>query len=209
MINDTISLFYKAAIGILANSNHTLSECCLIKLLSYILFEKYINISAASRNVLNIRRRRLRRDKLSEITIVKWEQYRWARPGATAVSLVHSCRPNKAMVESKPLPRASGHVHHHVISEKQGKGSPYSITERRVPELIPVLGSQYADDVSHKPDGRLPFLQSPPTLKRAATNFAAWWTQTQWVWTVCLRLLPDSVAAAIWTRALLRLSPAR
>jgi len=26
-------------------------------------------------------------------------------------------------------------------SGKKGKGSPYSITERRVPELIPVLGS--------------------------------------------------------------------
>ena len=36
---------------------------------------------------------------------------------------------------------------------KKGKGSPYSITERRVPELIPVLGSQPAGDVSHKPDG--------------------------------------------------------
>jgi len=47
------------------------------------------------------------------------------------------------------------------------------------------------------------------TLNRAATNFAAWWTQARWVWTVCLRLLPDSVAAAIWTQALLRLSPAR
>ena len=29
------------------------------------------------------------------------------------------------------------------------------------------------------------------------------------MWTVCLRPLPDSVAAAIWTQALLRLSPAR
>jgi len=29
----------------------------------------------------------------------------------------------------------------------KGKGSPYSITERRVPELIPVLGSQPAGDV--------------------------------------------------------------
>ena len=38
------------------------------------------------------------------------------------------------------------------------KGSPYSITERRVPELIPVLGSQPAGDVSHKPGGRLPLL---------------------------------------------------
>ena len=34
---------------------------------------------------------------------------------------------------------------------KNGKGSPYSITERRVPELIPVLGSQPAGDVCHKP----------------------------------------------------------
>jgi len=33
---------------------------------------------------------------------------------------------------------------------KKVKGSPYSITERRVPELIPVLGSQPAGDVSHK-----------------------------------------------------------
>jgi len=59
------------------------------------------------------------------------------------------------------------------------KGSPYSITERRVPELIPVLGSQPAGDVSHKPGGRLPLLSARPavilaTLKRAATNFAAW-----------------------------------
>jgi len=62
---------------------------------------------------------------------------------------------------------------------KKGKGSPYSITERRVPELIPVLGSQPAGDVSHKPGGRLPILSARPavtttTLKRAATNFAAW-----------------------------------
>jgi len=32
-----------------------------------------------------------------------------------------------------------------------GKGSPYSITERSVPELIPVLGSQPAGGLSHKP----------------------------------------------------------
>jgi len=48
----------------------------------------------------------------------------------------------------------------------------------------------------------------PATLKRAATNFAAWWTEAQWVWTVCLRLLPDSVPTAIWSRALLCPSPA-
>ena len=39
---------------------------------------------------------------------------------------------------------------------KKGKGGSYSITERRVPELIPVLGSRPAGDVSHKPGGRLP-----------------------------------------------------
>ena len=44
------------------------------------------------------------------------------------------------------------------VSHKKVKGSPYSITERRVPELIPVLGSQPAGDVSHKPGGRLPLL---------------------------------------------------
>ena len=33
------------------------------------------------------------------------------------------------------------------------KGSPYSTAERRVPGLIPVLGSQPAGDVSHKPGG--------------------------------------------------------
>jgi len=58
-------------------------------------------------------------------------------------------------------------------------GSPYSITERRVPELISVLGSQPAGDVSHKPGGRLPLLSARTavtlaTLKRAANSFAAW-----------------------------------
>ena len=62
----------------------------------------------------------------------------------------------------------------------KGKGCPYSIAERRVPEPIPVLGSQPAGDVSHKPGGRLPLLSARPavnldaTLKRAATNFSAW-----------------------------------
>ena len=60
-----------------------------------------------------------------------------------------------------------------------GKGSPYSVDKLRVPELIPVLGSQPADDVSHKPDGRVRLLSARlvvtlATLKRAATSFAAW-----------------------------------
>ena len=49
----------------------------------------------------------------------------------------------------------------------------------RAPELIPVLGSQPAGDVSHKPGGRLPLLSARPavtlaSLKRAAVDFAAW-----------------------------------
>jgi len=66
-----------------------------------------------------------------------------------------------------------------VYLRTKGKGSLYSITERKVPELISVLGSQPAGDVSHKPGGRLPLLSArpavtPKTLKRADTNFAVW-----------------------------------
>jgi len=65
------------------------------------------------------------------------------------------------------------------IDLKKGKGSLYSITERRILELTLVLGSQPAGEVSHKPAGRQPLLSArpavtPATLKRAATNFAAW-----------------------------------
>ena len=66
-----------------------------------------------------------------------------------------------------------------LFNMKCKKDNQYSITERRVPELIPVLGSQPAGDMSHKPGGRLPLLSAGlavtlETLKRAATNFAAW-----------------------------------
>ena len=66
-----------------------------------------------------------------------------------------------------------------ISREKNVKVAHTRITERRVPELIPVLGSQPAGGVSHKPDGRLPLLPAwpavtPATLKRAATDFAAW-----------------------------------
>jgi len=65
----------------------------------------------------------------------------------------------------------------HAMNSK--KGSPYSITERRVPEMILVLGSQPVGDVNHKTGGRLPLLSArpavtPATFKRAAANFAAW-----------------------------------
>ena len=44
------------------------------------------------------------------------------------------------------------------------KGRPYSITERRVPELIPLLGSQPTGNVSHKPGSRLPLLWAKPAV---------------------------------------------
>jgi len=67
----------------------------------------------------------------------------------------------------------------HVVGTIEGTYRPYSITERRVPELIPVLDSQPASDVSDKPGGRLPLLSTRPavtiaTSKKTATSFAAW-----------------------------------
>ena len=78
-----------------------------------------------------------------------------------------------------PKPGCAQAAGDYAVSVKKGKGSPFSITERTVPELIPVLGSQPAGDVNHKPDGRLPLLSARPavtfaTLKETATNFAAW-----------------------------------
>jgi len=70
-------------------------------------------------------------------------------------------------------------VHTHAARYCAKKVSPHSITERRVPELIPDFGSQPAGDMRYKPGGRLPLLSArhavtPATLKKAATNFAAW-----------------------------------
>jgi len=60
-------------------------------------------------------------------------------------------------------------VHHAGICtlKVKVKGSPYSIAERRVPEMIPVLDSQSAGDVSHKPDGRQPLLSARPAITPA------------------------------------------
>jgi len=89
-------------------------------------------------------------------------------PRTFALALHHQ-RTELVWLEKPPLPAGL----------KKGKGSPYSITEHGVPELIPVLGSQPAGDVSHKPGSRLPLLSARPAvtlaiLKRVATNFAAW-----------------------------------
>ena len=76
--------------------------------------------------------------------------------------------------------------HLYKYAGEKGKASPYSTAQRTVPELIPVLCSQPAGDVSHKPGGRLPLLSTRPavtlaTLKRPATNFAASRTEARWV----------------------------
>jgi len=49
-----------------------------------------------------------------------------------------------------------------VLKIKKGKGSPHSTAERRVPQLIPVLGSKPAGYISHTPGGRLPLLSARP-----------------------------------------------
>jgi len=82
-------------------------------------------------------------------------------------------RRNRVLDEAR-IPNAEGR-----FSGTCKKGSPYSITEFRVPGLIPVLGSQPAGDMSHKPGGRLPLLSARAAVdfaafKMAATNFAAW-----------------------------------
>jgi len=47
-------------------------------------------------------------------------------------------------------------------------------------------------------------LQDPPIKntgyanERAATDFAASWTEAQWVWTVCLRLSLNGVATELF-----------
>ena len=63
--------------------------------------------------------------------------------------------------------------------QRQSTEGTLNLLKGRVPELIPVLCSQPADDVSHKPGDTVPLLSARPavtlaTLKRAATNFAAW-----------------------------------
>ena len=51
-----------------------------------------------------------------------------------------------------------------VLKIKKGKGrpSPHSTAERRVPQLISVLGSKPAGHISHTPGGRLPLLSASP-----------------------------------------------
>ena len=56
-----------------------------------------------------------------------------------SAALLHVC---DVTAQYRPYSRERQHC------RQYEKGSPYSITERRVPELIPVLGSQPAGDVN-------------------------------------------------------------
>ena len=71
-----------------------------------------------------------------------------------------------ATVREKKFPEFSRHFHSSTLSFPQVIATKNVImtfikghSERRVPELIPVFGSQPAGDVSHKPSGKLPLLQ--------------------------------------------------
>jgi len=60
------------------------------------------------------------------------------------------------------------------------------VAHTRLPELIPVLGSQPAGDVSHKPGGRLPLLSARPAVThqfRCSVNGG----------TMCVKSLPKIV----------------
>jgi len=57
----------------------------------------------------------------------------------------------------------------HTAVHNKGKGSPNTQNERRVPELMPFLGSQPAGDRSHKPSSRLPLLSTRPAVTSPAT----------------------------------------
>jgi len=87
--------------------------------------------------------------------------------------------PHKCWCDCKEVQHTCLFNHSLCFDQETRKRSPYWITERRIPELIPVVGSQPAGDVSHKRGCRLPLLSvrpvvTPATLKRAAANFAAW-----------------------------------
>jgi len=95
---------------------------------------------------------------------------------AAAAAVDVSSSPSHAATPP-PLPHGRSVLLSALLQKR--KCSPHSIAERRVPELIPVLGSQPVGDVSHKPGGRMPLLSARPAvtlaiLKMAATSFAAW-----------------------------------
>ena len=108
--------------------------------------------------------------------VVLWHCLQEYTAAAAAAAVDVSSSPSHAATPP-PLPHRRSVLLSALLQKR--KCSPHSIAKRRVPELIPVLGSQPVGDVSHKPGGRLPLLSARPTvtlaiLKMAATSFAAW-----------------------------------
>ena len=69
------------------------------------------------------------------------------------------------MTDGQTDRQTQGHGYYRgCIASRGKKGCPYRIAERRFPELIPVLGSQPAGDVSRKPGGSLPLLSARPLV---------------------------------------------
>ena len=87
----------------------------------------------------------------------------------SATTCVRRCDCDNA-VELCDAVKGLSRLSHQGGRNDRGGGSPYSITERRVPELVPVIDSQPAGDVSHKPGGRLPLLSTRPAVTLATLN---------------------------------------
>jgi len=63
------------------------------------------------------------------------------------------------------------------------KGSPYYITEHRVPELIPVLGSHFAGDHTHPFNGPLSRTTWVSRYQKGKTNLAFTEARdSEWQW---------------------------
>ena len=63
--------------------------------------------------------------------------------------------------------------------------------------MIPILGSQPAVDVSHKPSGRLQLLSARPAVTLTRLNSNSLLGEQRHDGCVSSLLLPDSIAAAI------------
>jgi len=74
------------------------------------------------------------------------------------------------ILQIEHMQHAGPHQIKFILAVKNGEGSPYSIAECRVLELIPVLDSQPAGDMSHKPGGRLPLLSARPEVNFQASR---------------------------------------
>jgi len=69
--------------------------------------------------------------------------------------------------------------------------------QRSVPELVAVLGSQRAGDVSHIPGGRLPFLSARPVIPAPLRGLLPVLLLGEQRHDGCEQFAQDSVAAAI------------